>query len=82
MDGHERQDMKEYQQNVFLPQMAKYEKAMVKWRLVGSELRQEDPVLGPGERRVIPIFQDESSFHANEYKQSIWCILEVWNLCT
>jgi hypothetical protein len=72
MDGHERCDVKEYRQEVFLPSMAKYEQAMAKWNLIGSELEREDPVLGPGEKRIVPIFQDESSFHANEYRQNIW----------
>ena len=74
MDGHERQDMKEYRNDTFLPLMAKYEKSMVKWTLVGVELKREDPVLEPGEKRIVPIFQDESLFHANKYKQNIWCV--------
>jgi hypothetical protein len=31
-----------------------------------------DPDLGPNEKRVIAVFQDESSFHVNEYKQDAW----------
>jgi len=77
MDGHEREDVKKYRMEKFLPKMAEYEEAMVKWIAVGSELKREDPILGPGERRIVPIFQDESSFHANEYKQSIWCAPET-----
>jgi hypothetical protein len=73
MDGHEREDVREYRNNKFLPLMAEYEKAMVKWNLVNSELKREDPILGPGEKRIVPVFQDESSFHANEYKQNLWC---------
>jgi len=71
MDGHKREDVKTYRQDVFLPKMAEYERMMVKWMLVGSELKREDPILGPGEKRIVPIFQDESSFHANEYKQTL-----------
>jgi hypothetical protein len=77
MDGHERDNVKKYRQEVFLPKMAEYEQAMVKWKLVGSELKHENPVLGPRERRILPIFQDESLFHANEYGQSIWCAHET-----
>jgi hypothetical protein len=77
MDRHERQDVKTYWQDVFLPKMAKYKQAMVKWNLVRSELKHEDPILGPGEKRIVPIFQDESLFHANEYKQTIWCAPET-----
>jgi len=72
MDGHERDDVKEYRK-VFLRDMAKFEKRMVRWEFKDSELERVEPQLGPGEKRVIAVFQDESSFHANEYKQNIWC---------
>jgi hypothetical protein len=68
MDGHKRDNMKIYQKEKFLPDMAKYEQHMVKWLPDGSELRHVDPILQPGEQRIVPIFQDESLFHANEYK--------------
>jgi len=72
MDGHERDDVKEYRK-VFLRDMAKFKKRMVRWEFKDSELERVEPQLGPGEKRVITVFQDESSFHANEYKQNIWC---------
>jgi hypothetical protein len=28
--------------------------------------------LGPGEKRVVAVFQDESSFHVNEFKKTTW----------
>jgi hypothetical protein len=73
MDGHEREDVREYRNKKFLPLMAEYKKAMVKWNLVNSELKHKDPILGSGEKRIVPVFQDESSFHVNEYKQNLWC---------
>jgi len=72
MDGHERPDVIEYRKNTFLPTMALYKKQMAQWVLQESELVHVDPVLGPGEKRIVPLFQDESCFHVNEYKQSIW----------
>ena len=81
MDGHERQDVKDYRQNVFLPLMALHGRKMVTWEPLDplaeskSELVCIDPDLGPGEKRVIAVFQDESSFHANKYKRNIWCAL-------
>lgn len=72
MDGHERDDVVKYRKEVFLPLMEKYEKFMVQWMLVDSVLTRVEPKLGPGEKRIVPIFQDESSFHANEYKQTVW----------
>ena len=77
MDGHERPDVVTYQQNEFLPLMASYESRMVRWEPEGddyAELVRKDPVLGPGEKRIIALFQDESSFHVNEYKKNIWCV--------
>jgi len=80
MDGHERIDVKAYCDQVFLPLMASLEKRMVQWDVKESEggntgkreLKHTDPRLGPGEKRIIPIFQDESSFHVNKYKSSAW----------
>jgi hypothetical protein len=31
-----------------------------------------EPQLHPGEKRIIPLFQDKSLFHAGEYKLNIW----------
>jgi hypothetical protein len=73
MDGHERPDVMEYQVKTFLPLMALHEKKMVQWVMRGSELVRVDPELGPNKKRVITVFQDESCFHVNEYKQDAWC---------
>jgi hypothetical protein len=72
MDGHERPDVVEYRMKEFLPLMALHERRMVQWIARGSELVRVDPDLGPNEKRVIAVFQDESSFHVNEYKQDAW----------
>jgi len=74
MDGHERPDVVKYRNETFLPDMEKYQRKMVKWEPQGSELVCVDPVLGPGEKRIIAVFQDKSCFHVNEYKRTIWCI--------
>jgi hypothetical protein len=73
MDGHERPDVKEYRDKVFLPLMASYERRMRHWTFEGPEPQCIEPNLEAGEKRIIAVFQDESSFHANEYKQNIWC---------
>ena len=73
MDGHERLDVINYWVNTFLPLMVQLEKQMVHWVANGSELMCVDPELGPDEKRVIVVFQDESCFHINEYKHDIWC---------
>ncbi|EDR04366.1 uncharacterized protein LACBIDRAFT_330618 [Laccaria bicolor S238N-H82] len=70
MDGHERDDVVKYRQDVFLPLMAKFEARMAHYE--GPELRCVEPVLQPGEREIIPNFDDESTFHANEEVRSVW----------
>ena len=75
MDGHERPDVVEYRKSIFLPLMASYQGRMAKWEPQGSQLVRVDPVLGPGEKQVIVVFQDESCFHVNEYKRTLWCVL-------
>jgi hypothetical protein len=72
IDGHERPDVVEYHNMKFLPFMASYQDRMAKWVLKDSELVRKDPELRLGEKQVIAVFQDESSFHVNEYKKSIW----------
>ena len=74
MDGHERPDVMEYRNKVFLPLMASFERRMVQWVSEGSELVHIDPDLALGEKRVIAVFQDESSFHVNEFERTIWCV--------
>ena len=77
MDGHKRPDVVEYRNETFLHLMESHQKKMVTWELEGSELVRIDPVLSPGKKRIVALFQDESSFHANEYKRTIWCVLEL-----
>jgi hypothetical protein len=72
MDGHERPDVVEFHNKVFLPLMALLERRMVQWDLSGSEVVHINLDLEPGKKRVIAVFQDESSFHVNEFKKSIW----------
>ncbi|KAF9498601.1 hypothetical protein BDN71DRAFT_1530368 [Pleurotus eryngii] len=70
MDGHERPDVVQYRNDVFLPQMAKYEARMVHYE--GPELRQVEPKLADGEEEIIPLFHDESCFHANDQTNRAW----------
>jgi hypothetical protein len=70
MDGHERVDVVEYRQKIFLPLMEKFEARMVHYE--GPDLKKVEPTLRPGERDIIPNFHDESSFHANEEVRSLW----------
>jgi len=52
----------------------------IQWILRESELMCVNLDLGPGEKRVIAMFQDKSSFHVNELKKTTWYVLWVlWN---
>jgi len=77
MDGHERPDVVEYWNNVFLPLMASFERRMVQWtqRLECTELVHIKPELGLDEKQIIAVFQDESCFHVNDHKQTMWYAL-------
>jgi hypothetical protein len=80
MDDHKRINVKKYRNEVFLPLMASLDRRMVHWDVEESEggnankreLKRTDLRLGPGEKRIVPIYQDESSFHVNEYKSNVW----------
>jgi len=73
MDGHERPDVVAYRNNEFLPAMLAFESRMTQY--IGPSLTPKYPELRNGQKRVIALFHDESSFHANEYKTSAWCAL-------
>lgn len=72
MDGHERIDVVKYREEVFLPKMKLYERRMVQFDFDGDKLHRTEPELTPGERVLIPMWQDESCFQANDYKKSAW----------
>ena len=71
MDGHEHEHVICYQNDVFLPAMAKFESCMTCYE--GEDLEQHEPSLQPGEKCIIAQFHNESCFHANEFKSSAWC---------
>ena len=53
--------------------MAEYERQMVRWaENEDGTFERVEPELQPGEKRIIALFQDESSFHAGEYKSNVW----------
>jgi hypothetical protein len=70
MDGHERPDVVEYRNSIFLPKMAKYEKRMTHFE--GPELRRVEPTLAPGEKEIVAYFHDECCFHVNDFKEKAW----------
>jgi hypothetical protein len=70
MDGHEREDVVKYRNDVFLPKMQEFERRMARYE--GPELRRIAPSLLSGEKELIAEFHDESCCQANEFKSSAW----------
>ena len=76
-DGHEREDLVQYRQQCFLPALEALKPRMVRWELVtgdnGEELRMVYPTALPsGERPIVLIVHDESTFNANDGRSKIW----------
>jgi hypothetical protein len=72
-DGHEREDVVEYRQNVFLPKMKEYEPRLVKY-VVGDVKKEVEMHLAPGERKLVLVAHDEMTAQANNGKTMSW----VW----
>jgi hypothetical protein len=65
VDGHEREDVVAYRQNVFLPAWAN-----IKARTRDWSQGQPDPL--PHERRIVVWFHDESTFYAHDRRLARW----------
>jgi hypothetical protein len=73
IDGYKRPDIVKYRNNVFIPLIALYERHMVQWKSKGVGLVHVKLDLRLEEKRVIAVFQNESCFHINDNKHTIWC---------
>ena len=79
MDGHERQDVVDYRNKVFLPALKEFEKRMAKYErfdldLEGreSDIRKIMPDLEEGQQRIIIQYHDECCFHVNDDARNLW----------
>ena len=72
VDGHERPDVLEYRDTVFLPRIAALQAKTIQYHEVDGILYVTPPVLSEGEKRHIIYFHDESCFHAFDFKKRIW----------
>ena len=70
MDGHERDDVVEYQNKVFLPAITQFEAHMAKHE--GPEFKKIMPEIQEGQCCIIIQYHDECCFHANDEAQSLW----------
>lgn len=69
IDGHERQDVVDYRDNVFLPKFFELLPKMVSWDEDGN---MSIPELPNGERPVVLVTHDESAFNANDGRRRLW----------
>ncbi|KXN90727.1 Isoleucine--tRNA ligase, cytoplasmic [Leucoagaricus sp. SymC.cos] len=74
MDGHEQADVVKYQQEIFLPKLAGLECQIACYvpNPETGKLERVEPDLAPGEKEIIPLWQDETCCQANEHASSAW----------
>ncbi len=75
-DGHERGDVVSYRNDVFLPEMEYWERSMSTFgRDDGSTddpMMENRPNFLPGQKHVVFVNQDESTFYANDGVRCRW----------
>lgn len=69
-DGHEREDVVKFRNEVFLPKLAEFEPRIAVFNEDGTF--EKPKTLQDGEELVIPITHDESIFHANDGRRAAW----------
>ena len=69
IDGHEREDVREYRDNVFVPQWSELSTRFVKFQEDGT---WEKPQLPDGIKPLVLVTHDESTFNANDGRRSCW----------
>ena len=70
VDGHERPDVVEYRQKVFLPRWREFKRRMVVFDEDGHW--RAPATLRPGEKLLVLVTHDESTFNANDGKRRLW----------
>jgi len=73
-DGHERADVVTYRQDVFLPALEDLEPYLVHWRLDdnGKPIMVLPEGLPPGQKPIVLVTHDESTFDSNEGRGYGW----------
>ena len=72
VDGHEREDIVAYRQNVFIPKLAAIEARMRMWTDLEAGVEcVEDPATS-GVRHTVAWYHDESVFYANDRRAKRW----------
>lgn len=69
-DGHEREDVVKYRNEVFLKNWQEFSRRFVIFEEDGSW--EKPPGLRPGEKPMVLVTHDESTFNANDGKRRLW----------
>lgn len=71
IDGHERDDVVEYRNAVFLPKFYKLLPRMVTWDEEGA-MHIPSPELLEGKKPIVLVTHDESTFNSNDGRRAAW----------
>lgn len=71
-DGHERSDVVEYRQRVFIPQMKQHRRRIVEYVVGDVEKEKNKQVENYVERRLVLVSHDESTTQANDGRKKSW----------
>lgn len=70
IDGHERDDVVHYREKTFLPEFQEIRSYMVTWDDQGQMHMPQN--LPPGQKPLVLVTHDESTFSANDGKRRLW----------
>ena len=70
VDGHEREDIVTYRQDVFLPELAKIDATLRTWAEDGTKVLNAAAI--PNARHTVIWYHDESIFYANDRRTVRW----------
>ena len=70
IDGHEREDVVKYRQEVFLPALQQVHTRLAKWDDNGTVVREGSQLVGG--LRVVIVTHDESTFNVHDGRRQMW----------
>jgi hypothetical protein len=71
-DGHKREDIVCYRQDIFIPAWACYQAHTCKWKQDDLTVEDISAYLDPFGHHVVIWFHDESTFYANDRRKNHW----------
>ena len=72
VDGHERPDVVEYRQKVFIPTIRSYQPRIIEYEI--GNCTQEVAKVSSNERPIVIMFHDESTFQAHDAQEKSWVL--------